>query len=269
MEYKLLDSGEGEKLEQFGEVTLIRPAPQALWTPKLPLEDWEKAHAHFSRDEKKQWEILRPIPESWNILLEGVRLRLKMTDFGHLGVFPEHAQIWPWMSTHHLQGARVLNLFAYSGATTFALAAQGAEVTHLDAVKGVVQWAKENAILNGLDKAPIRWIVDDARKYLERAQRRQEHYDAILLDPPSFGRGKAGEIFKIERDLSEVLFQCRAILSQNPLFVVLTCHTPGYTPFTLQKLLAEVFKEGSIEGGEMYIEGPFKLPSGAFARWKS
>jgi 23S rRNA (cytosine1962-C5)-methyltransferase len=267
MEYKLLDSGEQERLEQFGEVILIRPAAQALWRRCLPKTAWEEAHARFLRDEINHWQVYKPIAETWDILLEGVRLRLKRTDFGHLGVFPEHARLWSWMYTHPLKGARVLNLFAYSGAATLALAAQGAEVTHLDAAKGMVQWAKENAALNGLEKAPIRWLVDDVRKYLARAQRRQERYDAILLDPPSFGRGKSGEVFKIEHDLSPILHACRSLLSPRPLFVLLTCHTPGYTPLAMKQVLQESFAPGSIEAGEMFIKSTFNLPCGTFATW--
>jgi len=265
--YKLLDSGEGLRLEQFGEVILIRPALQALWKPKMPKEFWERAHARFSRDQKNQWEVLQSIPATWEIVLEGIRLRLKRTDFGHLGVFPEHARLWPWLCAQPIMGAKILNLFAYSGATTLALAKSGAEVSHLDAAKGMVQWARENAALNGLDKAPIRWIVDDVRRYLARAQRRQEAYEGILLDPPSFGRGKSGEIFKIERDLPPILHACRALLAQRPLFVLFTCHTPSFTPLAMNQMVREVFAEGNIETGEMYIEGPCALPSGTFAKW--
>jgi 23S rRNA (cytosine1962-C5)-methyltransferase len=269
MSYTLLDSGHGQKLEQFAEVVLIRPAPQALWTPRLPKERWEKAHARFSRDRENCWEVLRPLPETWEIVVEGIRLRLKRTDFGHLGLFPEHAQLWPWMYTHPLKGAKILNLFAYSGGATLALAARGAEVTHVDAAQGMVHWARENATLNGLEGAPIRWIVDDVRKYLARSLRRERCYDAILLDPPTFGRGKSGEVFKIERDLLPLLQKCRSLLSENPLFTLLTCHTPGYTPLALKQLFEEVFEKREIEAGEMSLQGSFALPSGTFARWKS
>ena len=253
-EYKLLDCGNGEKLEQFGDVILIRPAAQALWQPHLPKSSWERAHARFSREQKNQWELFKPLPETWDIALNEIKLRLKRTDFGHLGVFPEHARLWPLMHTHPLKGARVLNLFAYSGAGTLALALKGAEVTHVDAAKGMVQWARENAALNQLEKAPIRWLVDDVRKYLARAERRQERYEAILLDPPSFGRGKSGEVFKIEYDLPSLLQKCRALLSRNPLLVLFSCHKPGYTPLAMKQVMKETFSEGTVEAGEMYIE---------------
>ncbi|MCH9625615.1 MAG: Ribosomal RNA large subunit methyltransferase K [Chlamydiales bacterium] len=268
MDYRLLDSGDGCKLEQFGQVLLIRPAPTAFWKPRLPSAAWRKAHARFSRERAKGWEVFASLPEEWTIHLDGVRLRLKRTDFGHLGVFAEHATFWPWMRRFALKGKRVLNLFAYSGGATCALALEGAQVTHLDASKGMVQWARENAELNHLQEAPIRWIVDDVRKYLARAVKRHEKYDAIILDPPSFGRGKVGEIFKIEHDLPLILQQCRAILSDNPLFVLLTCHTPSYTPIVMHQLVQQAFSHGEIQSGEMYLEAEFKLPSGTFAQWK-
>jgi 23S rRNA (cytosine1962-C5)-methyltransferase len=267
MSYQLLDSGDGEKLEQFGEIVLIRPAAQAVWSRRSP-SLWKKADARFSREQSKQWELFNPLPPTWGIQLHGVQLRLKRTDFGHLGVFPEHAHLWPWMCSQSLHGAQILNLFAYSGATTLALAMQGAKMTHLDASPGMVQWARENALLNHLEKAPIRWIVDDVRKYLARAIRREERYDAILLDPPSFGRGKSGEVFKIENDLIPILKQCRELLSPHPLFFLLTCHTPGFTPLALKHLLRQIFENEEIEGGEMIIEGSLSLPSGTFVRWK-
>ncbi len=267
MTYQLLDSGEGEKLEKFGEVTLIRPAAQAIWNRKR-LDLWKKAHARFSRQPANQWEIYRDVPDTWEVELGGIFFRLKRTDFGHLGIFPEHASLWPWMEVKSVAGARVLNLFAYSGGATLALAKWGAQVTHLDASAPIVAWARDNAHLNGLEQAPIRWIVDDARKYLARAVRREESYDAIILDPPTFGRGKQGEIFKIEKDLIPLLQQCKILLSKRPLFFLFTCHTPGYTPLASQHLLQQIFENEKIEAGEMTIEGPLLLPSGTYARWK-
>ena len=263
-DYTLLDSGHGEKLEQFGDIILVRPCAQAVWRPKLPEKTWNQAHARFSRDEGNQWEVYTHIPDAWVISIEGIRFQLKRTEFGHLGVFPEHAPYWGWMGGKLGGGARFLNLFAYSGGASLAAARAGASVTHLDAAKGMVSWANENAALNGIDN--VRWIVEDARKYLARAVRRQETYDAILLDPPSFGRGKAQEIFKIERDLPLILQQCRQILSNRPRFLFLSCHTPGFTPTVLKQLLEQEF-EGKFDAGEMLLKGPFDIPSGAFARW--
>lgn len=267
MDYKLIDSGNEEKLEQFKDILLIRPAPTALWRPSLPKSIWSRAQARFVRDPYNQWEVFKPMPESWEIEVKGVRLKLKRTDFGHLGFFAEHSLNWQWMTDHPLEGRRILNLFAYSGSSTIALAKAGAHVTHLDAAKGMVQWARENSALNGLQQAPIRWIVDDVRKYLARAIRREERYDAILLDPPSFGRGKGQEIFKINYELIPLLESCRELLSDDPLFVLLTCHTPLYTPLALGQLVRQTLGRGFISHGEMAICGPFDLPCGSYVRW--
>jgi 23S rRNA (cytosine1962-C5)-methyltransferase len=260
MDYQLLDSGHGEKLERFGEIVLIRPCAQAIWRPRLSPETWEKAHARFSRDRGNQWEVFRSIPDTWVVSIAGIRLQLKRTEFGHLGVFPEHAAFWDLFRSR----LRFLNLFAYSGGASIAAAKAGAEVTHVDAAKGMVGWAGENARLNGISS--IRWIVEDARKYLARALRRRESYDAILLDPPSFGRGKSNEVFKIERDLPLMLKQCRELLSDTPVCVILTCHTPGFTPIVLKQLLQETFS-GKFEAGELLLDSAYAIPSGAFARW--
>lgn len=260
MDYQLLDSGHGQKLERFGKIILIRPCAQAIWRPLLSHEKWREAHARFTRDRGNRWEVFRHIPDSWEISLEGIRFELRRTEFGHLGIFPEHARFWNVFRPK----MRVLNLFAYSGGASIAAARAGAEVTHVDAAKGMVSWARENARLNAITS--IRWIVEDARKYLARAIRRKERYDAILLDPPSFGRGKAQEVFKIERDLPFMLEQCSQILSNQPNFVILSCHTPGLTPIVLKQLLQETLS-GTCEAGELLLNGPRDIPSGAFARW--
>lgn len=262
MEYELFDSGHGQKLERFGEVVLIRPCAQAIWSPSLSQKEWERADARFSRENGNLWEVFRKIPESWIVALEGIRFRLKRTDFGHLGLFPEHALFW----NQFKPGIRFLNLFAYSGGASLAAAKGGATVTHVDAASGMVNWAKENAELNGISS--IRWLVDDARKYLARAVRRNERFDAILLDPPSFGRGKSEEIFVIERDLPPMLEQCRQLLSDQPAFVILSCHTPNLTPIVLKQLLREVFGKGKYEASELVLKGPFDIPSGAYARFE-
>ncbi len=258
MSYQLVDSGHGQKLEQFGDVVLVRPCAQAIWRPFLPQSEWKRAHARFTRDQGNRWEVFSDVPESWVVTIEGVRFHLKRTEFGHLGVFPEHAVFWKCFKPK----MRFLNLFAYSGGASIAAAKVGAEVTHLDAAKGMVSWAGDNAKLNGVSS--IRWIVEDARKYLARAVRRGEKYDAILLDPPSFGRGKSNEIFIIERDLPLMLDQCRQILSDDPQFLILSCHTPGFTPLVLKQLLPE----GKVESGELVLKGPLDIPSGAYARWE-
>jgi 23S rRNA (cytosine1962-C5)-methyltransferase len=272
MDYELLDSGDGRKLERFGSVVLARPCAQALWSRRLSEDVWEDADAHFTRIEGLRWETMRHIPKEWEVEIEKIRFKLKRTDFGHLGVFPEQALFWGWMQKYlaPYPRARVLNLFAYSGGSTMAAALAGAHVTHVDAAKGMVDWAHENARLNNIDKQSIAWIVDDARKYLAREIRRQEKYDAIILDPPSFGRGKSGEIFKIEKELVSLLHMCGDLLSSSPLFVLFTCHTPGVTPLVMEQLLREISPQGSIVSGEMTLEGnvdAFVVPSGNYALW--
>ncbi len=271
MEYSLLDSGQGQRLEQFGEYTLVRPCPQAVWTPGLPATAWKAADALFEREEGNRWIERRPLPSEWHIQIEGIKLKLKRTEFGHVGVFPEHASQWQWMQALLRQrpGAQVLNLFAYSGGVTLAAAQAGAEVCHLDAARGMVEWARENAALNQLEKAPIRWIIDDVRKFITRELKRGMRYDAIILDPPTFGRGKFGEVFKIEKDLLPILKQCKALLSEHPLFILFSCHTSGYTPIVVQQFLRQFFEEGTIESGEMVLK-PAKgnvVPCGTFGRW--
>jgi 23S rRNA (cytosine1962-C5)-methyltransferase len=273
--YALLDSGDEQKLERFGQFTLIRPSSVAVWKPKQPAL-WKKADALFTRDEGNKWVILnKKLPSEWLIELGKLTFKLSPTDFGHLGIFPEHHHLWEWMEDliEKRKGqVNVLNLFAYSGAATIKMAKCGAKVCHLDASKKSVSWACENAKLNHLESAPIRWIVDDAVKFLQREVKRGSHYDAIILDPPSFGKGAKGEIFKIEKDISQLLDLCRQVLSSSPLFIAFTCHTPGFTPTVMKYLLEEMMgNKGKIEVGEMVIESTqsYALPSGAFARWSS
>ena len=261
--YQLLDSGAGEKVEQFGKTILKRPCPQAVWKPSLKLD----VDAQFTRDEK--WIFHQKIPKSWTVLHEGIVFKIELTDFGHLGLFPEHADLWQWMRSVIQKKVRILNLFAYSGGVTIAAAQEGAEVCHVDASKGMVNWAKENVTLNHLGEAPIRWIVDDALKFLHREVKRGSLYDGIVLDPPTFGRGSKGEVFKIERDILPLLELCSQLLTKKPLFVILSSHTPGFTPLCLRHLLGQTMPKGHIEIGEMALHSPntFAIPSGSFAKW--
>lgn len=263
MNYTLLDSGNEQKWERFGDYTLLRPCPQAVWRPLLRAAP----DAVFTREEK--WAFHKKMPKSWTVLYGGVQFKIAPTDFGHLGLFPEHADLWQWMRPLVKKKSRVLNLFAYSGGVTFAAAQEGAEVCHLDASKGMVDWARENATLNGLDKAPIRWIVDDALKFLKREIKRQSLYDGIILDPPTFGRGSQGEVFKIERDIIPLLELCSQLLTSKPLFVIFSCHTPGFTPLAMRHLLGQTMPKGEIEVGEMALHSPetLSIPSGSFGRW--
>lgn len=267
-DYSLIDSGLRRKLERFGNVLLDRPSPQAVWQPDLPPAVWEEALGFFTREMDGSWRFKPKMPEEWVVELEGIRFKLAPTDFGHLGIFPEQRASWRWIRQKVKKGAKVLNLFAYSGGATLAAALGGAEVCHLDASKKMVAWAKENAQLTGLEKAPIRWIVDDVQKFLKRELRRSQRYDAIILDPPSFGRGPKGELFKIEEALPEILSDVKALLSDKPLFILFSCHSPGFSPIVCHNLLSQLMGNGQVEVGEMLLEGEGRpLPSGVFARW--
>ena len=279
-DYDLLDSGEGRKLERFGLYVLSRPCSQAVWKPSCTDEVWNAAHATFDRAEGNQWRNRSAVTGAWQIVVDDVIFKLSGTDFGHLGIFPEQREQWRWIRERvrsALAGGRdkvsVLNLFAYSGGSTLAAALGGAEVCHLDASKGMVQWARENAALNGLSDHPIRWISDDAHKFLHREVRRGRVYDAVILDPPTFGRGQNNEMYKIERDLPETLALCRRLLSKEPLFILLSAHTPGYTPVVMQNVLGQAAEGlgGRVESGEMMLTGAadvLPVPSGAYARWQ-
>lgn len=270
-EYKLLDSGDGRKLEKFGRYVIARPCAQAVWHPQLPRQQWFSADASFTREKNAGWSFRGNVPREWTCSLNGINFLVGPTDFGHIGVFPEHIIGWRWMAQHLNKSdgkkPNILNLFAYSGGATLAMAKAGCEVCHLDASKKMVDWAHRNAAANGLDSAPIRWIVDDVNKFMQRELRRGHRYDGIVLDPPSFGRGTNQEIFKIDNCLLELLDNCWKLLSDTPLFVFLSCHTPGYTPMVLTHLVQQTSREGKIEAGEMYIESHLSLPSGSFAAW--
>lgn len=274
MSYCLLDSGDQQKLEKFGDYTLVRPCSAALWKPIRGSALWKSADASFTREEESGWSMRTQLPSSWVVELHGLLFKIIPTDFGHLGLFPEHSALWSFaeeLIKQRQETVNVLNLFAYSGGATLALARAGAKVCHLDASKSAVDWARENATLNHLEGAPIRWIVEDVLKFLQREIKRGRFYDGIILDPPSFGRGNRGEVFKIERDLEEILAACRALLSERALFVILTTHTPGMTPTTLRHIIDQMMRgaKGKIECGEMLLSSPnaLEIPSGSFARW--
>jgi len=278
-DYALLDSGAFQKLERFGSVVLSRPCAQAVWRPALPKSEWQEATATFFRDGGNQWRGRDRLPESWTIQVDGTQFHLSSTDFGHLGIFPEQRD--QWQRIHevctqfhqtHKRPARVLNLFAYSGGSTLAAALAGAEVCHVDAAKGMVDWARKNAALNQLDGHPIRWIVDDVTKFLEREHRRERSYDLIILDPPTYGRGAKGEVFKIETDLPPLLTVIGKLLSDTPLGVLLSCHTPELTPTALHHLLLQHYgqQRGKLEHGEMLLRGSpsiLPVPSGSYCWW--
>ena len=287
-DYELLDSGDGRKLERFGKYVLARPCSQAMWRPCKSGAEWERADASFDREDGNRWHGRSNLPKEWQIETAGIRFKLGGTDFGHLGIFPEQRAQWRWIrqrveSTTAIDSSRrlsVLNLFAYSGGSTMAAALGGAEVCHLDASKGMVEWARENARLNGLQDHPIRWIVDDAHKFMKREIRRGHKYDAIILDPPTFGRGAGGEMYKIERDLKDTLGLVRDLLSERPSFVLFSSHTPGLSQIVAENILGQLFPSAKLESGEMLLESAvqsdnqtikrssnsYPCPSGIFCR---
>ena len=280
-EYILLDSGNEMKLERVGEYTLIRPSPQAIWRPRLDKSEWNKADAVFTRtsDGEGAWDWRRKVKRDFDILYNNIAFNIRLTNFGHLGLFPEQAANWDWMRgvirkrllRTNYRNLHVLNLFAYTGGSTLACSQAGAHLLHLDAAKGVVDWARKTAKTCHMDERPIRWLVDDAVKFVEREVRRKHTYQGIIFDPPSFGRGPKGEVFKIEQDLVPLLEACKELLAQNGLFLLYSCHTPGFTPLTLENQLADVVadRKGKLESGEMTVAEPSgrKLPSGAYVRW--
>lgn len=274
--YRLLDSGQGRKLEDVGGFIIDRPCGQAVWEKTLKDGRWQEVHAIFSREGGSSWSYRKNMPAEWIIELDGLKFHISPTDFGHLGVFPEHRYSWGWVRERIVNANRplkVLNLFSYSGAATIAAAKEGAEVTHVDASQKINDLAKRNLKLNGLESSKVRFITDDVIKYLRREEKRGTKYDGVILDPPSFGRGSRGEVFKIDTHLPEILKLIKKVLHQNASFVVLTCHTPGYTPMTLKNLLVQMMAgtKGEIETSELTLdrgETEIPVPAGFFAAWK-
>ncbi len=276
MNYELIDSGNRRKLEKFGDYILVRPAPVAIWKPVFPEDEWKKADAVFSRKNGDDAGSAKRLPESWPTEIEGLTFKTSLTDFGHLGVFPEHRLLWKRLreivSKSRRNDLAILNLFAYTGGATLSLASENTRICHLDASPPAVSWAKENAALNRMENYPIRWIVDDARKFVGREIKRGVRYDAVILDPPSFGRGNKGQVFKIEDDLYPLLQSCSRLLSDNPLFVCLSSHTAGFTGPVLGNILNQIFsasRGGKVESGDMliYSKRSFPLSLGTYAVW--
>ncbi|MES2201969.1 MAG: class I SAM-dependent methyltransferase [candidate division FCPU426 bacterium] len=277
-DFELLDSGDGMKLERWGEIVLSRPDPQALWQKGRP-GAWSSAQGVYHRDEKGggHWEFKKKPPESWTLKYRDLAFKVRPTDFKHTGLFPEQASNWDWMAEKVAEAKRpiqALNLFGYTGAATVALAKAGASVAHVDAAKGMVQWCRENAALNGLADAPIRYLVDDVSKFVDRELRRGNRYDAVVMDPPSYGRGKSGETWKLEKHLWPLMALCSKTLSKNPLFVLVNSYTTGLSPTVLANLVSDMVKGrvGQISSGELGLkqgsDGKM-LPCGVFCRWES
>ena len=277
-DYQVLDTSKGEKLERWGKYMLVRPDPQVLWDTPRSLPGWKKPNARYHRSSRGggQWEFLN-LPEQWSIHYRELTFHLKPFSFKHTGLFPEQAVNWDWSSQKIREAgrpAKVLNLFAYTGDATLAAAAAGAAVTHVDASKGMVTWARENAKSSGLENAPIRWIVDDCMKFVEREIRRGNHYDAVITDPPSYGRGPKGEIWKIEDAIHPLVASCARLLSDRPLFFLINSYTTGLAPAVLSYLLGlEVASRFSGEIQSQEVGLPVQstglvLPCGASGRWE-
>lgn len=280
--YALLDSGNGRKLERFGKVVLDRPELQAIWQPALSREVWARAHAVFSAsgedEEKGRWRLDKPVPEQWLVETEDVTMACRLQGLWHVGLFPEQRPHWQWLRAH-IKGvseprARVLNLFGYTGAASLIAARDGAEVTHVDASKKAVQWAKDNQVLSGLKDAPIRWMVDDAAKFVAREVRRGRVYDVIVIDPPKFGRGPDGEVWDLFTSLPPLLRDCAKLLAPQNAAIIFTSYAIRASALTFAQVLQETLqgRPGAFATGELAIteeSGRFQVPTSLFVRWRS
>ena len=272
-DYEILDAGNGNKLERWGQVRLLRPDPQAVW----PMQEPRSVDARYIRSASGggHWEYAKALPESWTIQYRDLTFQVRPTGFKHTGLFPEQAVNWDWMRGLVKKAPkpfRALNLFAYTGGATCALAAAGAEVVHVDAAKGMVAWAKENLALCGLGDKPVRFIVDDVIKFVLREQRRGRQYEGILMDPPSYGRGPGGEMWKIEENLYPLVAECCKLLSPEARFFLINSYTTGLAPTVLSNVLQAALpgRGGRIEAGEVGLpisRGTLVLPCGASGRW--
>ena len=279
-DYELIDLGGGEKLERWCQYVLRRPDPQVIWPIANERGLWKNPHGHYHRSNRGggSWEVINKYPEMWTINYGKLTFKIKPTGFKHTGLFPEQAANWDWMMDKISSAKRpikVLNLFAYTGGASVACASAGAEVCHVDAAKGMVNWAKENLELSGLKDRKVRFIVDDVFKFVEREVRRGNKYDAIIMDPPSYGRGPKGEVWKIEDKLYEFVDLCMKILSDRPLFFLINSYTTGFSPIVLENVLGATIgrkaKGGKIYSGEVGLacsKSKTVLPCGIFGRWE-
>lgn len=270
-QYELLDFGGGRKLERFGPYGIDRPAPNAEGVEPARHELWNTAAARFElgKQDRGKWNVFGDLPERWSIRHGKLVLELKRTPFGHLGVFPEHAATWDWITQRIKRSSRplrLLNLFAYTGGSTLAAAAAGADVVHVDAAKNVVTWARRNAELSGLSDAPIRWIAEDAAKFVGRELKRRNRYDGIILDPPTYGHGPRGEVWKLKEQLPTLLKDCIELTGSDPAMLIVTCHTPGVSHQQLEAWLQPLVDQaaGKLDRFELTLKTPHrsKLPSG-------
>jgi 23S rRNA (cytosine1962-C5)-methyltransferase len=274
-QYQLLDFGDGRKLERFAEFVLNRPSPAAVDFKKSDRTKWKDATSEYQRASDTDGKWVGELPADWSVQHGEISFEIKPTSFGHVGIFPEQAENWDWIArqvARHKRPLRILNLFAYTGGSTLAAAVAGAEVTHVDSSKSVVNWARRNAELSGLAQAPIRWIVEDCNKFVQRELKRENYYDAVILDPPSYGHGTKGEPWKLSRDLMPLLDACAELTSKSRAFLLLTCHSPGFGPAELSACLEDTFFGHCQTGARakrlhiQCVDGR-KLDAGAVARW--
>ncbi len=277
-DYEVLDTSSGEKLERWGDYLLVRPDPQVIWDTPKNNPGWKKKNGHYHRSSKGggEWEFFR-LPQEWDIRYKDLTFHLKPFSFKHTGLFPEQAVNWDWFSGLIRNAGRpvkVLNLFAYTGGATLAAAKAGAQVTHVDASKGMVSWAKENALSSGLGNAPVRWLVDDCVKFVEREIRRGNKYDAVIMDPPSYGRGPKGEIWKMEDGIFRLIQLTAQILSEHAVFYLINSYTTGLQPAVLSYMLHTVIAQdfgGSVTADEIGLpvtDSGLVLPCGTSCRWQ-
>ena len=276
-DYEVIDTSCGEKLERWGRYILLRPDPQVIWKTEKTVPEWNRLNGHYHRSSKGggEWEFFK-LPEEWTISYRELNFRLKPFSFKHTGLFPEQAVNWDWCSERIREAGRpvkVLNLFAYTGGATLAAASAGASVTHVDASKGMVTWAKENAAASHLEDAPVRWLVDDCVKFVEREIRRGNKYDGIIMDPPSYGRGPKGEIWKIEESIYPFVELAAQLLSDDALFFLINSYTTGLQPAVLNYMLSTVIQKkrgGEVQSSEIGLpvsSNGLVLPCGATGRW--
>lgn len=282
-DYALLDSGHGRKLERYGRVTVDRPEPQALWAPSLPEKDWAKADARFTNSSEDddgdsgKWKHGNGTPDSWPVKWSGVSFICRLMTFRHMGLFPEQLTHWGWVAEQigaSKRPLKILNLFGYTGAASLAAAKAGAQVTHLDASKKAIQWAKDNQEESKLTEKPIRWICDDAKVFVARELRRGNTYDGIIMDPPKFGRGPDGERWQLEEDLAPFMADCAKLLSEDAKFMILTTYAMRLSSMSIGALMEDVTKSrgGQVENGELLIQqqsGERFLSTSLYARWSA
>ena len=278
-DYEILDMSDGEKLERWNNIVLIRPDPQIIWKEKMFPEKWKLANARYNRSSNGGggWKYNKKVPDSWKVHYKELTFNIKLMGFKHTGLFPEQAVNWDWMINKIRNSGRkdikVLNLFAYTGGATVACSYAGAQVCHVDSSKGMVSWAKENLAVSGLSDRPVRFIIDDVTKFVQREIRRGNKYDAIIMDPPSYGRGKNGEVWQFENNIEDLVELCKGDLSENPLFFLINSYTTGISSKVLENILNLKLgmKKGKLSSGEIGLpmkDSNLVLPCGIYGRWE-